>query len=121
MYIMCVTYFLYTLNIFCFSNKLTEHGKTQQQVKEAADKTKKSLQGHLMHAKETFMRNLDHQYTSLCQSIDETVQKDLENLAELEDQMKKEIENIKNLVDNGRYNESKFRGNCNIKLLNRKI
>jgi len=56
-----------------------------------------------MHAKETVLRHLDHQYEVLCQSIDETVQKDLENLAELEDYMRKEIENMRNLVDNGRY------------------
>ena len=87
--------------IIIFSNKLSEYGKTQQHVKESADSTKKALQGHLMHAKETILRNLDHQYERLCTSVDETVKKDIENLVELEEHLKKEIENLNNILASG--------------------
>ena len=87
--------------IIIFSNKLSEYGKTQQHVKESADSTKKALQGHLMHAKETILRNLDHQYERLCSSIDETVKKDIENLVDLEEHLKKEIENLINILASG--------------------
>ena len=87
--------------IILFSNKLSEYGKTQQYIKESADSTKKALQGHLMHAKETILRNLDHQYERLCSSIDETVKKDIENLVDLEEHLKKEIENLINILASG--------------------
>ncbi|XP_066933792.1 cytokine receptor-like factor 3 [Clytia hemisphaerica] len=99
------------------SNKLSEYGKTQQYIKESADSTKKALQGHLMHAKETILRNLDHQYERLCTSVDETVKKDIENLFDLEEHLKKEIENLKNILASVKADEKQL----NLQQINQKV
>ena len=70
-------------------------------VKESAENTKKLLQGHLMNAKETILRNLDNHFERLCSTVDETVKKDVENLIELEDILQKEILRLNKLLDNG--------------------
>lgn len=80
---------------------MLDYGKTKQHVKESAENTKKLLQGHLMHAKETILRNLDNHFERLCSSVDETVQKDVENLTELEEILQREIQRLNKLLDEG--------------------
>ena len=90
------------VELFSLSNKVLDYGKTKQHVKESAENTKKALQGHLMHAKETILRNLDNHFERLCSSIDETVQRDIENLLELEDNLKKEIQILNKVLEEGK-------------------
>ena len=54
-----------------------------------------------MHAKETILRNLDSNFERLCSAVDETVHKDIDNLLELEESMKREIQKLENILEEG--------------------
>lgn len=84
------------------SNKLLENGKTKQQIKETADSTKSTLHNHIEQIKKSLCQQLDQSFERLCLTIDETVQKDLDHLAELEEIVNKDMKKLKKLAEQAR-------------------
>lgn len=81
------------------SNKISESAKTIQAVKLSSENTKKSLQSQMQQLKDSFERLLNKNYESICATIDDTVQKDLAYLQEIEASLQKDVGKVKTLIE----------------------